>query len=141
MSSFIEVTQAQGKAFYQRYQHAGKVVMLNLLKFKTVADYPANDPLKPNQDISGKEAYQRYMAHTLPLLDKAGSRLLFSGENGEFLIGPSDEKWDMVLLVEHASMTNFLAFASDEEYLKGKGHRTAALADSRLLPITENQHQ
>jgi hypothetical protein len=30
-----------------------------------------------------------------------------------------------------------MAFARDEEYMKGIGHRTAALEDSRLLPLAE----
>lgn len=31
------------------------------------------------------------------------------------------------------------AFAADEGYLAGLGHRTAALEDSRLLPLVESQ--
>jgi hypothetical protein len=30
-----------------------------------------------------------------------------------------------------------MAFASNQEYLAGLGHRTAALEDSRLLPLVE----
>jgi hypothetical protein len=30
-----------------------------------------------------------------------------------------------------------IRFASDKEYLAGVGHRTAALEDSRLLPLVE----
>jgi hypothetical protein len=30
-----------------------------------------------------------------------------------------------------------MAFASDAAYLEGVGHRTAALEDSRLLPLVE----
>ncbi len=35
------------------------------------------------------------------------------------------------------SVADFMAFASDAEYLAGIGHRTAALEDSRLLPLVE----
>ena len=31
-----------------------------------------------------------------------------------------------------------MAFAEHEAYLAGLGHRTAALADSRLLPLEEH---
>jgi hypothetical protein len=34
-------------------------------------------------------------------------------------------------------LASFLAFASDQSYLLGMGHRTAALEDSRLLPLVE----
>jgi hypothetical protein len=38
-------------------------------------------------------------------------------------------------VVEQSSVAAFLAFASDREYLSGIGHPTAALEDSRLLPL------
>jgi hypothetical protein len=57
------------------------------------------------------------------------------GEGGRFLIGPPEERWDLVLLVRHASVQTFISFASNEAYLGGMGHRLAAIADSRLLPI------
>jgi hypothetical protein len=41
------------------------------------------------------------------------------------------------MLVRQSSMQSFLAFAQDAGYLAGLGHRTAALADSRLLPLVE----
>jgi hypothetical protein len=41
------------------------------------------------------------------------------------------------MLVRQSSVNDFVDFASNEEYLKGIGHRTAALEDSRLLPLVE----
>ena len=63
--------------------------------------------------------------------------LLFLGAGGEYLIGPSDDRWDLVMLVRQRSVEDFLSFASNEEYLAGMGHRIAALEDSRLLPMAE----
>ncbi|MEO6303022.1 MAG: DUF1330 domain-containing protein, partial [Bacteroidia bacterium] len=40
--------------------------------------------------------------------------------------------------IRQNSVADFIAFASDKEYLKGIGHRTAALEDSRLLPLVED---
>jgi uncharacterized protein (DUF1330 family) len=135
-SSYLDATREAGRKFYQR-GIAGPVVMLNLLRFKTEADYSGSPELAPEQTISGKEAYRRYMAHTLPFLKEAGAEVIFMGKGGDFLIGPEAAHWDEVLLVRHASVDKFLAFAQNEGYLKGVGHRTAALADSRLLPIEE----
>ena len=56
-----------------------------------------------------------------------------------FLIGPNDEYWDAVLLVKQNSVNSFIAFESNEAYMKGISHRTAALEDSRLLPVTETK--
>lgn len=126
-----------GKRFYQDFHQGGKVVMLNLLKFRDRADYTGLEALKPEEEISGKEAYQLYMKHTLPHLEKAGSRVLYHGQSKGFLIGPEAETWDAILLVEHQSVHAFMAFAQNEDYLKYAGHRTAALEDSRLLPSNE----
>ncbi len=52
-------------------------------------------------------------------------------------IGPADERWDVVMLIKQNSIDDFFAFASNEAYLAGMGHRAAALADSRLLPVVE----
>lgn len=132
--TFLLPTQEAGAAFFQR-DLSGEIVMLNLLRFREEADYSASPHLAPDQPISGREAYRRYMAHTRPLLEASGGIVDFMGEGGPFLIGPQDEAWDLVLLVRHKSREVFMAFAQDEAYLAGAGHRTAALADSRLLPI------
>ncbi|MGD1890373.1 MAG: DUF1330 domain-containing protein [Cyclobacteriaceae bacterium] len=137
MEKHIEASHEAGRKFYQDFHDKGRIVMLNLLRFKSVADYSQLASLKPEKEISGEEAYQLYMDYTEPLLNKAGSRVLFYGSSGSFLIGPEQEKWDAVLLVEHESVAKFMAFAQDEVYLKTAGHRTAALEDSRLLPISE----
>lgn len=133
---YLEVTQEAGAAFFSK-GITGPVVMLNLLRFKDVADYSDFPDLAPPEPISGREAYERYMTHSAPHLDAAGSEVLFSGSADRFLIGPQDERWDSVLLVKHASPLEFLAFAENEPYLAGMGHRIGALEDSRLLPIIE----
>lgn len=115
----------------------GKVVMLNLLRFRDVADYSAAPELAPDAPITGEAAYLLYMKHTLPHLEKSGGRLLFYGRGGPFLIGPTDERWDAAMLVEQSSVAAFMAFASNSEYLAGMGHRAAAVEDSRLLPLDE----
>jgi len=134
MKKYIDVTQEQGRAFFMR-GIKGKISMLNLLRFKETADYSDFPALAPPTPISGKEAYKLYMKHTTPHLKTAGGEVLFKGKGGPFVIGPPTEEWDLVLLVQHESVEKFMAFAQDKEYLKTIGHRTAALEDSRLLPI------
>jgi len=132
----IKVTEEAGQRFFSQ-NHNSPMIMLNMLQFKEIADYSSIPHLAPNNEISGLQAYRLYMKAVHPLLLKIGSEMIFSGTTDQFLIGPQDEKWDAVLLVKHLKMTDFMAFASDPEYLKIAGHRTAALADSRLLPIKE----
>jgi len=136
MTRYLEVTQEAGRTFFMRGL-SGSVVMLNLLRFREQADYSANPELAPKEPISGAAAYQRYIEHTLPFLKKSGGEVLFLGRGGPVLIGPAEERWDAMLLVRQRSVQDFMAFAQDPAYLAGMGHRTAALEDSRLLPLVE----
>ena len=56
MTSYLDPTQAAGRAFMLR-AIAGPVVMLNLLRFRDVADYDGQPELSPPQPISGAAAY------------------------------------------------------------------------------------
>lgn len=140
MSTYIEANPAAGVEFYKNFHDKGKVVMLNLLKYRATADYTGIEDIKPTKEISGEEAYQLYMKSTLVELEKAGSRILYFGKSRNFLIGPDSEKWDAVLLVEHESVVKFIEFAKNPDYLKNAGHRKAALEDSRLLPTDESKY-
>lgn len=133
---YLSPTQEAGRDFILR-GIKGPVVMLNLLRFREVADYSASPELNPEKPISGREAYQKYIDHTLPFLKESGGEILFLGEGGNYLIGPINERWDAVMLIQQNSVESFLNFESHGEYQKGIGHRTAALEDSRLLPIEE----
>ena len=134
--AYLEPTQESGREFFSR-GITGPIVMLNLLRFRVTADYSATPHLAPQTPITGEDAYRLYMEHTRPYLEKAGPSVLFLGRGGKFLIGPAEERWDAAMLVRQASAAAFLAFATNQEYLSGMGHRVAALEDSRLLPLVE----
>ena len=131
---YLEPTQEAGSALIMR-QIAGQVAMLNLLRFRTVADYSAAPRLASAAPISGRAAFELYIEHTLPHLHASGGELMFLGEGGRFLIGPADERWDMAMLMRQHSVAAFMAFAANQAYLDGMDHRTAAVADARLLPL------
>jgi hypothetical protein len=133
---YLDPSDASARRFFERGIE-GPVVMLNLLRFRELADYSGSPELAPSSPISGRDAYDRYVRHTIPFLDATGGSLDFYGTGGHYFVGPSDERWDLVMLVRQTSVDDFLAFASDRAYLAGLGHRTAALEDSRLLPIIE----
>jgi len=133
---YLEPTQQAGRAFVLRGIE-GSVTMLNLLRFREVADYGAHPELAPASPISGAEAFDRYIQHTLPYLRESGGELVFLGQGGPCLIGPESERWDLVMLVRQSSVQSFLAFESHAPYQAGLGHRTAALEDARLLPTVE----
>lgn len=133
-TSYLEVTPEQGARFFGRAQ-GGPVVMLNLLRFRERADYSHAPDHEPEIGTTGRAAYEHYSAAIEPMLRAGGGEVLFSGTADGFLIGPMEERWDHVMLVRQASAELFLAFASDPEAQRAGIHRTAALLDSRLLPI------
>ena len=136
MKTYLEPTQEAGRDLFMR-NIVGPVVMLNLLRFRAVADYSAAPDLRPDAPISGGAAFDRYIDFTLPFLRKSGGELLLLAHGGPFLIGPAEARWDKAMLVRQASVRAFMAFANDRKYLVGLAHRTAALEDSRLLPLVE----
>lgn len=107
------------------------VVMLNLLRFRDQAAY--SDPAEAR---SGREAYRRYSETALRAMSAIGASVIFSGRAHEPLIAPSGETWHQVFLVRYPSAAAFRAMLSMPEYQACVRHRTAALADSRLVPIT-----
>jgi len=109
----------------------GPVVMLNLLRFKDRAD-----GIDAADGIMGSEAYARYGAAATSFLERAGGRVLFAALPRECVIGPEEEEWDLMLAVEYPSRRAFLEMISDPGYLEIHGHRSAALADSRLIACT-----
>ncbi len=139
VEKYLNPTQTASRDLIMR-NISGPLVMLNLLRFRALGDYVETPELAPIATISGKDAYQLYIKHTVPHLLQSGGEILFLGKGGAFLVGPENEQWDEVMLIKQNSIDNFMAFASNQEYIKGIGHRTAALEDSRLLPLVEHSY-
>lgn len=131
---YLEPSQEAGAKLFTK-QLKGEIYMLNLIRFKKTADYTRFPLLAPLESISGKQAFDSYIKYTTPFLKDSGGDIIFMGTCSDFFIGPSDEKWDFVMLIKQQSLQSFLAFASNPAYIKVLGHREAAIVDSRLLPV------
>ena len=114
------------------------VVMLNLLRFRREAAYPEGSG---HAQCSGREAYARYGAQAAGHVEAVGGKPIWMGQVQQTVIGPSEEAWDEVLLVQYPSRKAFLAMAANPEYLACTVHRTAALADSRLIAMRAGQRR
>ena len=90
----------------------GGVITLNLVKFRETADYTEYSDSAPEAPVSGREAFQRYIDHTLPFLHESGGDISFLGEGGKYFVGPQDERWDLVMLIPQDSLTSFMTFAT-----------------------------
>ncbi len=104
----------------------GPIAMLNLLRFREEA-------LAPDTGMSGAEAYGLYGQGVAPHLERVGAKVLSAVSCELSVIGPAEREWDMAITVEYPSRQAFFEMVSDPEYLEVAAHRTAALADSRLV--------
>ena len=108
------------------------VVMVNLLRYRDQAAYPAGSEHTP---CTGREAYARYSKHALAAIQEAGGRVVFRGVPLSFPIGPPDERWDEALVVNYPSIEVFFSTIMAPDYQAQAVHRSAALEDARLMCV------
>ncbi|MCJ7421464.1 DUF1330 domain-containing protein [Sphingomicrobium astaxanthinifaciens] len=106
------------------------IEMLNLLRFRAAARYPEGHGAAP---CTGAEAYHRYLDAAGAVTRRLGLDVIWSATPALTLIGPADEAWDMAFIARYPDARAFLAMIADPDYRAATVHRTAALADSRLI--------
>jgi uncharacterized protein (DUF1330 family) len=112
------------------------VVMINLLRYRATAVYPAGSGMK---QVTGREAYEHYTRLTIPHLIKVGARPIWRAAAQACFFAPEGESWDDAVLVRYPSRSAFERMITNPDYQAGTMHRTAALEDSRLIPTTSPQ--
>ena len=132
MTGHIEPTAAQLERFIAD-DPGGSPVMLNLLRYRDTADYSGSPELDPRRPVTGREAYGSYSDAVLPILAAVGGGIEMLGGCHGTLIGPDPEVWDDIVLVRYPSTAAFVQMVTSPEYQAIQGHRSAALADSRLV--------
>lgn len=113
--------------------------MLNLVRLKPKADYPAGHP-DHGKDLTGLDAYRAYGRTTAHIFQRLGGRQVWAGRPQVMVTGPDAEAWDIAFIAEYPSADAFIAMVRDPEYRELVAHRTAGVADARLLrldPIRE----
>ena len=107
------------------------VVMLNLLKFAKRAGGDGGDAQ------SGRDSYRCYGDRVRSMLEQTGARILWQGRADSVVIGGDADDWDAVILVEYPSRKAFIEMTSSPKYEEVSKDRTAGLADSRLIAMTQ----
>ena len=110
--------------------------IINLLLYKDWAEYPEGTV---TEKLSGKQAYERYSELSIPFVNKVGGVPMWRGTFGVNLIGPDDEEWDEVLIMQYPKRSAFEEMLADPDYKAILYHRTAAVKDSRLYAATSPQ--
>ncbi len=130
---YLEPTQESGRALMMR-RLEGKVVMLNLLRFRAVADYSATPAWRRRRRSAAPPPSTGISSTPCPFCAKAAASCVSSAKeapsdrSARRAVGPGD--------AGRAAKRRVLSgLRRNEAYLPGIGHRTAAIEDSRLLPL------
>ena len=129
MTDHIDPTK-ETFAKFRETDRPGPIHMLNLVKFREKAVYP------DGRDVSGAEAYKSYARESGPIFRGLGGKQVWIGKPEVMLIGPQDaEQWDIAFIAEYPSVQAFVNMLRDPVYREAAKHRTAGVADSRLLRL------
>ena len=109
------------------------IVMINLLKYRARAEYDAERP-EAQENLSGRDAYQRYGMAALQHVTALGGRVVWGGQQKLVMIGDSETNdWDDIVCVMYPSREAFLKMTHNPEYLAAHYHREAGLERTALL--------
>ena len=130
--AWVNPTRGQFKAIFGLPLDA-PVQMLNLLRFNPIARYAPDDPEYAAEPVSGTAAYEKYSEEATPAFAAAGGKQLWIAAPELILIGPAEEKWDLAFAAFYPTAQAFVDMVRNPDYQRATRHRTAAVADSRLI--------
>ena len=106
------------------------IVMLNMLRYRELAE-----PGFGVDGMTGRAAYEVYGRRFAALQPRFGGEPVWMGRAHHSVIG--DEQWDIVILVRYPTRRQFVEMFKDPDYLAIAPIRAAALADSRLVEMSQ----
>jgi uncharacterized protein (DUF1330 family) len=133
MAGSIDPQRAQFDAFKALPRNT-PIQMLNLVRLKTLADYPDDHP-NHGKGMTGLDAYRAYGRTSAEVFKRVGGRQLWVGKPEGVVTGPADERWDLAFIAEYPDAAAFLAMVTDPSYREHVKHRQAAVEDSRLIRL------
>ncbi|MEM7493938.1 MAG: DUF1330 domain-containing protein [Pseudomonadota bacterium] len=102
----------------------GPIFMVNLLKFKSKADYEDGR----ETDLTGREAYQLYGMGVAGLLPEFGARIFFVADVTFLSLGQVEDLWDEVAIAVYPNRAALFKMTSSETWQALAVHREAGLA-------------
>ena len=129
--SYVDPSRENWQAF-KDLPRDRPIHMLNLIKFRDLADYPEGHP-NHGKGLTGREAYAIYLEGFQRLVAGDGAAMIWDAQQECVVTGPADE-WDEVFVMGYPNSGVFMAMVKNEEYVRDVvPHRSAAVADSRLI--------
>lgn len=111
----------------QGFMHVGAegpIYMVNLLKFKPMAEYQDGR----STDLTGDQAYGLYARGVKELIAKVGGSITFNGNVERLVLGEVEELWDKVAIAMYPSRKAMLEMMMMPEMQVISEHRAAGLA-------------
>lgn len=105
-------------------QDESAIAVVNLLKFHDVAQYKEGSP-EYGQNLSGREAYTRYVNVFSLLLKEYGGSVQFWGMTEAYFTG--DSNWDATWINVYPNRETFKRVTSDQRFKDIFYHRQAGL--------------
>ena len=109
------------------------VDMLNLVCLNETCTLP------DGREVSGKVAYASYGRESLPVFQKVGGKIIWSGVPQLMVIGPQDEQWDIAFIARYPTGQAFIDMVYDPAYRAVVHYRQAAVKTSRLVRMKPRQ--
>lgn len=131
MTAFIDPSRENWQQFKDLPRDT-PIHMLNLIKLRAKAEYPEGHP-NHGKGMTGAEAYAIYKAGFQELVAGSGAAMIWHPPLECVVTGPADE-WDEIFVMGYPDSGTFMAMVKNEDYARDVlPHRTAAVADSRLI--------
>ena len=119
-------------AVFKALPRDAPIHMLNLIKFRDLAEYPPDHP-NHGKGLSGREAYAIYGTAFQALVADDGAAMVWQAPLECVVTGPPGE-WDEAFVMGYPDSGTFMAMVKNPRYVaEALPHRTAAVADSRLI--------
>ena len=111
--------------------YEGLFQMVNLLKFRSQAEYPED---YEGERGTGLDAQQRYAQAMLPLVKELGVRSVVRNRVvGTAVWLGENEDWDMVTVMYYPSRAAFVKMVTSQTFLNAEIHKRAALEQNRTV--------
>ena len=131
MTAYVDPSR-ENFAVFKALPRDAPIHMLNLIKFRDLAEYPADHP-NHGKGLSGREAYAIYGTAFQALVADDGAAMVWQAPLECVVTGPPGE-WDEAFVMGYPDSGTFMAMVKNPRYVaEALPHRTAAVADSRLI--------
>ena len=107
------------------------ITLINFFKFRAIASYPSATS-QDREPISGQDAFSRYSAVSIPVMQNAGGSFLLVGPFEGMFLG-DDEDWDLIAIGSYPNLESLMRLYTNADYRAVFHHRTAGCEKQKVI--------